>query len=185
MSSEVLSDLRKRMEGALASFDKDLSGLRTGRANTALLDTVRVDAYGSMMSLDQLATVTVPEARLLSVQVWDKTNTKLVEKSIANAGLGLNPQSDGNLIRVPLPDLTEERRKEMVKIANQYAERARVSIRNVRRDGMDLGKKMEKDGDLSKDEQHDLGAEIQTLTDDHIARVDNALSAKEKDIMEV
>lgn len=185
MSEAIISDLSKRMDGAINAFHNDLKGLRTGRANSALLEHVKVDAYGSPMPLDQLATVSVPEARLLSVQVWDATNAKAVEKAIANAGLGLNPQADGNFIRVPLPDLSEERRKEMVKIAGQYAEKARISIRNVRRDGMDAAKKMEKDGDLSKDEQHDLGEEIQTLTDDYIKKVDDALSVKEADIMEV
>jgi ribosome recycling factor len=180
-----INDLKKRMEGALNAFHNDFKGLRTGRANSALLENVTVDAYGSKMPLDQLATVSVPEARLLSVQVWDASNAKAVEKSIANAGLGLNPQTDGNLIRVPLPDLSEERRKEMVKIAGQYAEKARISIRNIRRDGMDSAKKMEKDGDISQDEQHDLGEKIQKITDDFIKNIDEDLALKEQDIMEV
>ncbi len=180
-----INDLKKRMEGALTALHHDLRGLRTGRANAALLEHVNVDAYGAKMPLDQLATVSVPEARLLSVQVWDASNAKAVEKAIANAGLGLNPQSDGNLIRVPLPDLSEERRKEMVKIAGQYAEKARIAVRNVRRDGMDSAKKMEKDGDISKDEQHDLGEEIQKITDDFIKTIDDDLVKKEEDIMAV
>ena len=185
MSQVDIDDLKKRMDGAINAFNNDLRGLRTGRANSALLEHVNVDAYGSKMPLDQLATVSVPEARLLSVQVWDETNAKAVEKAIINAGLGLNPQVEGNLIRVPLPDLSEERRKEMVKIASQYAEKARVAVRNIRRDGMDGAKKMEKDGDISKDEQHDLGEEIQKLTDQFIKNIDEAFSSKEEDIMAV
>ncbi|PIR39110.1 MAG: ribosome recycling factor [Alphaproteobacteria bacterium CG11_big_fil_rev_8_21_14_0_20_39_49] len=185
MSQVSINDLKKRMEGAIGSLHHDLKGLRTGRANAALLDHVSVEAYGSKMPLDQLATVSVPEARLLNVQVWDVSNAKAVEKAISNAGLGLNPQTDGNVIRVPLPDLSEERRKEMVKIAGQYAEKARVAVRNIRRDGMDNAKKMEKDGDISKDEQHDIGEKIQKLTDDFIKTIDDTLSTKEDDIMAV
>ncbi|MDA0781929.1 MAG: ribosome recycling factor [Rickettsiales bacterium] len=185
MSQVSINDLKKRMEGAIGSLHHDLKGLRTGRANAALLDHVSVEAYGSKMPLDQLATVSVPEARLLNVQVWDASNAKAVEKAISNAGLGLNPQTDGNVIRVPLPDLSEERRKEMVKIAGQYAEKARVAVRNIRRDGMDNAKKMEKDGDISKDEQHDIGEKIQKLTDDFIKTIDDTLSTKEDDIMAV
>lgn len=185
MPSNLIADLKKRMEGALGSFHHDLKGLRTGRANTALLDHVTVEVYGSKMPIDQVATVNAPEARLLTVQVWDKGNVAAVEKAITNANLGLNPVSDGNLVRVPIPDLSEERRKEMVKIAHQYAEKARVAIRNVRRDGMDSVKKMEKDGDISKDEQHGIGDDIQKLTDEQIKAVDDALALKEKDIMAV
>lgn len=185
MTNEVIKDLKKRMEASLNSLQHDFKGLRTGRASSALLEHVKVDAYGSKMSLDQLATVSVPESRLLSVQVWDSSNAKAVEKAIANAGLGLNPQLDGNLIRVPLPDLSGERRKEMVKIASQYAEKAKVAIRNIRRDGMDTAKKQEKDGDISKDEAHHLSDEIQKLTDGFIKTIDENLASKEADIMEV
>jgi ribosome recycling factor len=185
MSTELISDLKKRMDGAVHAFHNDLKGLRTGRASTSLLEGVIVEAYGTKMAIDQLATVSTPEARLLSVQVWDSSNVKAVEKAILNSGLGLNPSSDGQLIRVPLPDLSEDRRKEMVKIAYQYAEKARVAVRNVRRDGMDHAKKAEKDGDLSKDEQHELSEEIQVLTDGFIKNIDEAVAVKEKDIMSV
>jgi len=185
MSDSLLNDLRKRMEGALGSLHHDLRGLRTGRASSALLESVTVDAYGSKMHLDQLATISVPEARLLSVQVWDQSNSAAVEKAINNAGLGLNASSDGNLIRVPLPELSEDRRKEMVKIAGSYAEKARVAIRNIRRDGMDSLKKMEKDGDISEDEQHSIGDKVQKLTDEFVAKIDADTANKEKDIMAV
>lgn len=183
--SQLTADLKRRMEGAITAFHNDLKGLRTGRANTALLEGINVEVYGSKMPLDQVATISVPEARLLSVQVWDKANVPSVEKAIVNANLGLNPSSDGSLVRVPIPDLSEERRKEMVKIASQYAEKARVSVRNVRRDGMDNIKKMEKDGDISKDEQHSLGDEIQKLTDEFVKNIDDSSAAKEKEIMSV
>jgi ribosome recycling factor len=185
MTNAVITDLKKRMESTLNSLHHDFKGLRTGRASSALLEHVKVEAYGSKMSLDQLATVSVPESRLLSVQVWDASNAKAVEKAISNAGLGLNPQLDGNLIRVPLPDLSGERRKEMVKIASQYAEKAKVAIRNIRREGMDVAKKQEKDGDISKDDSHHLSDEIQKLTDGFIKTIDENLVAKEADIMEV
>ena len=185
MPDALTKDLKKRMEGAIGSLNHDLQGLRTGRASTALLEGVTVDAYGSKMPLDQIATVSVPESRLLTVQVWDKVNAAAVEKGISNAGLGLNPISDGALIRVPIPDLSEERRKEMAKIASQYSEKAKVAIRNIRRDGMDSLKKMEKDGDLSKDDQHIYSEEVQKLTDDFTGQVDELTAKKEKDIMAV
>lgn len=185
MPQEVIRDLKRRMEGALSAFHHDLSGLRTGRASTALLDNISVEVYGSKMPINQIATVSVPESRMLSVQVWDKSNCSAVEKAISNAGLGLNPIADGNLIRIPLPDLSEDRRKEMVKIVGQYAEKARVAVRNIRRDGMDKFKKMEKDSEITEDEMHDKGDEVQKLTDSFVKQIDDIASAKEKDIMEV
>lgn len=185
MPDKLTMDLRKRMEASLASFHNDLKGLRTGRASTALLENVSVEVYGSKMPLNQVATISVPEPRLLSVQVWDKGNVPLVEKAISIAGLGLNPSSDGNLVRVPLPDLSQERRKEMVKIASQYAERSKVAVRNVRRDGMDALKKMEKDSHISEDDHRHHSDAIQKITDEYIKKIDDAFHTKEKDIMEV
>ncbi len=185
MASPLLADIKKRMEGALGAFSNDLKGLRTGRASSALLDSVQVEAYGSKMPLNQVGTVSVPEPRMLSVQVWDKGMVKAVEKAIAAAGLGLNPVSDGSLVRVPLPDLSEERRKELVKAAGQYAERSKVAIRNIRRDAMDTLKKQEKDGDISEDEHRTQSDEIQKVTDEYVGKVDTSLAAKEKEIMHV
>lgn len=180
-----LADLKRRMEGALESFSGELSGLRTGRATTAMLDTVTVEAYGSRMPLNQCGSVTVPEPRLLNVQVWDNSLIKAVEKAIRDAGLGLNPQPDGNLIRVPVPELNTERRTELTKVAGKYAETARVAVRNVRRDGMDTLKKMEKDGKMSEDEKKRHEDEVQKLTDKFIGDIDKKLADKEKDIMTV
>ena len=185
MAGIDFDDLKRRMDGAIDAMKKDFSGLRSGRASPNLLDPVMVDAYGSMSPLNQVGVVSVPEPRLLSVQVWDKSLVKAVEKAIANAGLGLNPAADGQLIRVPVPDLTEERRAELAKVAGKYAEQARVAIRNVRRDGMDGLKKGEKDGDISKDEHHAGSERVQKLTDDYIAQIDDILKAKEKEIMHV
>lgn len=178
-------DLKRRMDGALDVLKKEFSGLRTGRASVNLLDTVMVDMYGSKMPLNQVGTVSVPEPRLLSVQVWDGDAVKKVEKAIRDAGLGLNPMPDGNNIRIPVPDLNEERRKELTKIAGKISENTRVSVRNVRRDGMDNIKKMEKDGDISEDDLKRFSDEIQKLTDDVIKSIDSSLSDKEKDIMTV
>ncbi len=185
MSKELVADLERRMGAALDALKKEFSGLRTGRASTSLLEPVMVDVYGSLMPLNQVGTVSVPESRMLSVQVWDKANAKAVEKAIRDANLGLNPQADGNLIRVPIPVLTEERRLELVKVASKYAEQARIAVRNVRRDGMDALKKSEKDGDISEDEHKTWSAKIQTMTDSHIKKIDDALSTKEKDITQV
>lgn len=179
------ADLKRRMEGALESFSSELQGLRTGRATTAMLDTVTVEAYGSRMPLNQCGSVTVPEPRLLNVQVWDNGLIKAVEKAIRDSGLGLNPQPDGNLIRVPVPELNQERRTELTKVAGKYAETARVAVRNVRRDGMDTLKKLEKDGKMSEDEKKRHEDEVQKLTDKHIAEIDKKLADKEKDIMTV
>ena len=180
-----LADLERRMDGALTSLAKDFQGLRTGRASTQLLDSVTVEAYGASMPINQIATVSVPEPRMLSVQVWDKENTKIVEKAIRESNLGLNPQVDGQLLRIPLPDLSEERRQELSKIAAKYAENAKIAVRNVRRDGMDTTKKMEKDGDISQDDRHIYDEEIQTITDKSINKIDELLSSKEVEIMQV
>lgn len=185
MANFDLKDLRRRMDGALEKLKDDFAGLRTGRASTAMLDPVIVEVYGSKMPLNQVASVSVPESRLLSVSVWDASNTKAVEKAIANSGLGLNPQPEGNLIRVPVPELNEERRKELTKVAGQYAEQSRIAIRNVRRDGMEALKQQEKDKEISEDEHKRYSEEVQKLTDDTIKQVDDALSDKEKDIMTV
>ncbi|WP_375381347.1 ribosome recycling factor [uncultured Sphingomonas sp.] len=177
------SDLERRMAGAVESLKHDLGGLRTGRASTALLDPVQVTVYGASMPLNQVATVSVPEPRMLSVQVWDKTNVGPVEKAIRSAGLGLNPISDGTTLRLPIPDLTEERRKELAKLAGQYAEKARIAVRNVRRDGMDNLKTDEKKSVLSEDERKRHETEVQKLTDATVAELDAAAGAKEKEIL--
>jgi ribosome recycling factor len=180
-----LDALSRRMEGALKTLSQEFGGLRTGRASAELLDPVMVEAYGNTMPLKQVGTVTVPEARMLAVQVWDKSMVKAVEKAIGSAGLGLNPMSDGQVVRVPLPELTEDRRKELVKVAAKYSESARIAVRNVRRDGMDQLKKLEKDGKISEDEHRDKSAEIQKMTDAHIEKIDGMLVQKEKDILKV
>lgn len=177
------SDLRRRMNGAVESLKGDLSGLRTGRASASLLEPIVVEAYGSTMPLNQVATVTVPEPRMLAVQVWDQSNVALVDKAIRASGLGLNPMPEGQTIRVPIPDLTEERRHELAKMASQYAEKAKVAIRNVRRDGNDMLKAAEKSGDISQDEQKRFEGDVQKLTDDAIAEVDATTAAKEKEIL--
>jgi ribosome recycling factor len=176
-------DLDRRMHGALEVFKHDLAGLRTGRASTALLDPVQVEVYGALMPINQVATVSVPEPRLLSVQVWDRSNIGPVEKAIRNAGLGINPIVDGQVIRLPIPDLTEERRKELAKLASQYAEKARVAVRNVRRDGMDALKTDEKKHEISEDEHKRFNAEVQKLTDNVIAEIDTVAQAKEQEIL--
>ncbi|MCE7798335.1 ribosome recycling factor [Sphingobium sufflavum] len=177
------ADLERRMAGAVEALRGDLSGLRTGRANTALLDPVVVTVYGASMPLNQVATVSVPEPRMISVQVWDKTNVGPVEKAIRSAGLGLNPVTDGTTLRLPIPDLTEDRRKELAKLASKYAEGARVAVRNVRRDGMDHLKADEKKGEISEDERKRKETEVQKLTDATIADLDAVAAAKEKEIM--
>jgi ribosome recycling factor len=178
-------ELNRRMDGAIATVKSELNGLRTGRASAALLDPVKVEAYGNISPINQVGTVGTPEPRLITVQVWDKGLVKAVDKAIRDAGLGLNPQTDGQLIRIPLPELNEERRKELVKLAHKYAEAARVAVRNVRRDGMDALKKAEKDGKIGQDEHHKLGDELQKLTDGHIRDIDQALHGKEQEIMQV
>jgi ribosome recycling factor len=176
-------DLERRMKGAVEALRHDLSGLRTGRANTALLDPITVEVYGSQMPLNQVATVSAPEPRMLSVQVWDKSNIGPVEKAIRSAGLGLNPINDGNNIRLPIPDLTEDRRKELAKLAHQYAEKARVAIRNVRRDGMDALKTDENKKEISEDERKRGETEVQKLTDDMIKQADEVMTHKEQEIL--
>jgi ribosome recycling factor len=177
------SDLERRMHGAVEALKHDLQGLRTGRASTSLLDPVHVEVYGANMPLNQVATVSAPEPRMLSVQVWDKSNVGPVDKAIRSAGLGLNPIVDGQTLRLPIPDLTEERRKELAKLAGQYAEKARVAARNVRRDGMDALKTDEKKHEISEDERKRHETEVQKLTDSTIAEIDAATHAKEKEIL--
>jgi ribosome recycling factor len=177
------NELRRRMDGALKTLHSEFGGLRTGRANASLLDNIQVEAYGAMMPLNQTATVSVPEPRMLSVQVWDKGLVKSVEKAINLASLGVNAVADGQLVRVPIPDLSQERRQELSKIGAKYSEAAKVAIRNVRRDGMDSAKKMQKDGQMSEDELKKREGEIQKLTDEFIGKVDEALKVKEKEIL--
>ena len=178
-------DLVKRMDGAINSFSGDLVGLRTGRASTNMVDGILVDAYGQKMPIDQVGSISVPEARMISIQVWDKGLVVAVEKAIHESDLGLNPQADGELIRIPIPELNEERREELSKIAGKYAEQSRVAIRNVRRDGMDEIKKIEKDGTVGKDRAVDLSNEVQELTDDYVKKIDEMLSQKENEIRQV
>jgi ribosome recycling factor len=181
----LIKDLRRRMDGAIDALKKELGGLRTGRASPSLLESVSVSAYGTTMPLNQLSTVSAPEPRLLVVQVWDRSMAKAVDAAIREAGLGLNPQSEGQVIRVPIPPLSEERRKELTKIAHKYAEQARVSVRNVRRDGLEALKKREKDRDITQDQHRKLDKDVQTLTDDTIKKVDETLAHKEKEILHV
>ncbi len=183
MTAYNKADLERRMHGAVEALKHDLGGLRTGRANVALLDPIHVEVYGSNMPLNQVATVSAPEPRLLSVQVWDKSNVTPVEKAIRNAGLGINPIVDGNNIRLPIPDMTEERRKELVKLAHSYAEKAKIAARNVRRDGNDDLKTDEKKKEISEDDRKRSEADVQKLTDATIAEIDAALAAKEKEIL--
>ena len=184
MPSYDKGDLQRRMHGAVEALKHDLGGLRTGRASTTLLDPVHVEVYGANMPLNQVATVSAPEPRLLSVQVWDRSNIGPVEKAIRNADLGINPIVDGQNIRLPIPDMTEERRKELAKLAHQYAEKARIAVRNVRRDGMDHLKQDEKKHAISEDERKRGETEVQKLTDDIIAEVDGVLAAKDKEILQ-
>lgn len=185
MSEPDLEDLKRRMKGAIEVLHSEFGGLRTGRASAGLLEPLTVEAYGSNMPMKQVGTIGVPDARMLTVQVWDQGLVPSVEKAILESGLGLNPSRDGNVVRVPIPQLSEERRTELVKIAHKYAEQARVAVRNVRRDGMDKLKRMERDGDLSQDEQRAWGDDLQKLTDGSIKEMDEALAAKEKEIMQV
>ena len=177
------ADLERRMKGAVEALRHDLGGLRTGRANTTLLEPVTVTVYGSQMPLNQVATISAPEPRMLTVQVWDKTNIGPVEKAIRSAGLGLNPINDGNTLRLPIPDLTEDRRKELAKLAHTYAEKARVAVRNVRRDGIDTLKIDESKKDISEDDRKRGETEVQKLTDELIKAVDDVAAHKEQEIM--
>ena len=185
MTASDMKSLNKRMDGAVNVLAEEFAGLRTGRASTNMLERVTVEAYGSEMQMDQVGTISVPEPRMLTVQVWDASLVKAVEKAIREADLGLNPQPDGQLVRVPVPELNEERRREMSKIAGKYTEQARVAVRNVRRDGMDTLKRMERDSEISQDEHKARSSEIQTMTDEHIAKIDAALATKETEIMQV
>lgn len=179
------ADIKRRMDGAVAALQAEFGGLRTGRASSSLLDPVMVAAYGAAMPLNQVATVSVPEPRMISVQVWDKTQVSAVEKAIRNSGLGLNPVTEGTLLRLPIPELNEERRRELAKVAAKYAEQARVAVRNVRRDGMDRLKRMEKSGDMGEDEHKAWNEEVQSMTDEAITEIDRLLAAKEKEITQV
>jgi ribosome recycling factor len=186
MSQEFdIADLKRRMEGAIAAFKGDLGGLRTGRASASLLDPLTIDAYGTQMPINQVANVTVPEPRMLSVSVWDKSMVSAVEKAIRESTLGLNPMTDGTTVRVPLPELNEERRRELVKIAHQYAENARIAARHVRRDGMETLKRLEKDGEISQDDSRTRAENVQKQTDETISQIDSLLAEKENEIMQV
>lgn len=185
MADLDIDDIERRMNKAVDVLKHEFTGLRTGRASASMLDPVRVDVYGSSMPLNQIGTISVPEPRMISVQVWDKSNVKSVEKAIAASGLGLNPQADGQLIRIPIPELNEQRRKELSKVAGQYAEQARVAVRGVRRDGMDSLKKLEKDHEIGEDDVKMWQEEIQRLTDESIKKIDDTLAQKSKEIMQV
>ncbi len=183
--SANLDELKRRMTGAIDLLKKEFSGLRTGRASANMLEPIQVEAYGSHMPLSQCGTVSVPEPRMLSVQVWDRGLVKSVEKAIREANLGLNPMTEGQTIRVPIPPLTAERRKDLIKVAHKYAEQARVAVRNVRRDGMEALKQLEKDGKINEDEQRKRSSDVQKATDDFIKKVDEMLATKEKDVAHV
>lgn len=185
MAEPDIDDLVRRMDGAVEVLRREFAGLRTGRATPSLLEPIVVEAYGSEMPLNQLATISVPEPRMLSVQVWDKNLVKAVEKAIQNADLGLNPIVDSQFVRIPIPELNEERRQELSRVAGKYAEQSRIAVRNVRRDGMDTLKRMEKDGELSQDDHHLWGEEVQSITDGHIETIDEMLSTKQQEIMQV
>lgn len=182
---DLIKDIERRMDGALEQLRKEFAGLRTGRASANLLEPVTVEAYGTTVPLNQVANISVPEPRLISVQVFDRSTVKAVEKAIRDAGLGLNPQTEGSTIRVPIPELNSERRKELSKVAAKYAEQTRVAVRNVRRDGMDGLKKAEKAGELSEDEQKVWADKVQAATDAHIKKIDESLATKEKEILQV
>jgi ribosome recycling factor len=184
-ASFEIAEVKRRMEGALNALRHELGGLRTGRASSSLLEPVHVEAYGASMSLAQVATVSVPEPRLISVQVWDRGMVGAVEKAILNSNLGLNPQTEGQVIRLRIPEMTQDRRKELVKVAHKYAESARVAVRHVRRDGLDVLKKTEKDGTIGEDEEKRLADQVQKTTDAMIAEIDKTLASKEKEIMQV
>jgi ribosome recycling factor len=185
MAGFDLKEIERRMRGALTVLKQEFGGLRTGRANSSLLDPIMLNAYGSQMPLNQLATINVPESRLITVQVWDRSQVGAVERAIRESDLGLNPVVEGQLLRLPIPELNEERRHEIAKVAHKYTEQARVAVRNVRRDGMEHLKRMEKDGDIGKDEHHTLSTKVQDLTDKIIKEIDETLASKEAEIMQV
>ncbi len=180
-----LGDIKKRMTGAVSKLKEEYGGLHTGRASASMLDPITVNSYGAQMPLNQVANVNVPEARMLSVQVWDKSLVEAVEKAIRDSNLGLNPMTEGTTLRIPLPELNEERRREISKVAGQYAEAAKIAVRNVRRDGMDQLKAAEKASDIGKDEHHKSGEDVQAATDSFIKEIEDLFDAKEKDIMTV
>jgi len=181
----LLKDLRRRMDGAVEVLRKEFGGLRTGRASTSLLEPITVAAYGGALPLNQLANLSVPEPRMITVQVWDRAMVKAVDKAIRESGLGLNPQTEGQVIRVPIPDLNEERRRELTRVAAKYAEQARVSVRNIRRDGVELLRRREKEAEISQDQQRKLQQDVQHLTDEYIKRIDEALAQKDSEILQV
>lgn len=181
----LLRDLRRRMDGAVEVLRKEFGGLRTGRASASLLEPITVAAYGGTVPLNQLANVSVPEPRMITVQVWDRAMVKAVDKAIRESGLGLNPQTEGQVIRVPIPDLNEERRRELTRVTAKYAEQARVSVRNIRRDGVDMLRRREKEAEISQDQQRKLQQEVQHLTDDYVKRIDEALAQKDREILQV
>lgn len=185
MADPNIADIKRRMNGAIEVLHGELGGLRTGRASAALLEPITVDAYGSKMPINQVATVSVPEPRLLSVQVWDRGMVGAVEKAIRESDLGLNPQTEGQVIRLRIPEMNEQRRKEMVKVAHKYAEEARVAVRHVRRDGLDTLKKLEKDGEISQDDEKRQADQVQKATDEHVSEIDSVVASKEKEIMQV
>jgi ribosome recycling factor len=180
-----VDDIMRRMNGAVTALKAEFAGLRTGRARASLLDPIMVDAYGAKMPINQLATVSVPEARMISVQVWDRALAGAVDKAIRNSDLGLNPIAEGQLLRIPIPELNEERRRELAKVAARYAEQARVAVRNVRRDGMDQLKRLERDGHISEDEHKAWSDEVQQLTDATVAEIDELLTTKDAEIIQV
>lgn len=184
-ATSIIDDIKKRMDGAIAALKHSLNGLRTGRASAALLDPIKVEVYGSYMPINQAATINVPEAKMITVQVWDRSQVSAIEKAIRDSGLGLNPMAEGNLIRVPLPDLSEQRRKELCKKSHEYAEQAKIAIRNIRRDGMDSFKTMEKNKEMSEDDARSRSDEVQKITDEFIKKVDTTTAEKEKEIMTV
>lgn len=181
----IIKDVTSRMESSINSFKHSLNGLRTGRASTSLLDPIKVEVYGDMMPISQLGTISVPESRMITVQAWDKGAVASIVKAIASSGLGLNPSADGNLVRIPLPDLSEERRKELVKKAGEYTEQAKVAMRNIRRDGIESIKKLEKDKMISEDQQRNYCDDIQKIIDDYVKKADLILKTKSEEIMEI
>lgn len=185
MAEFDIDDVKRRMKGAMDVLRQEFAGLRTGRASAALLEPIAIEAYGQKMPINQVGTINVPDPRLINVQVWDQKNAPAVEKAIRDSGLGLNPSRDGAVIRVPIPQLSEERRLELTKIAHKYAEQSRIAVRNVRRDAMDLLKRLERDGDLSQDEHRAWANDLQKLTDQNIKGIDEVLAAKEQEIMQV
>ena len=182
---QLLTDLRRRMDGAIEVLRKEFGGLRTGRASASLLEPITVPAYGNNVPLNQVASINVPEPRLITVQVWDRSVVKAVDKAIRESGLDLNPQTEGQVIRVPIPDLNEERRRNLTRVAAKYAEDARVSVRNVRRDGVEALRRQEKEGEISQDEHRKLQREVQHLTDEFVKRIDEALAQKDREILQV